>query len=149
MAENVEHIVERIRAVHRQLAECFERAGHSADSERARLILTYIGRHERHLAEALEQTRSEASRSVLNTWFKNTPGRPVEHCLDLVKFDERDLSAVLKSVLEMDRCLVESFRRIAESAVAEEVKQFFQLLIEMEEREEHRLIRDAIEVDDL
>ncbi len=149
MAENVTHIIDRIRALHQQLADRFERAGAELPRERARLVLDYIGRHERHLAEALEKYQATASRAVLDTWFKNTPGRPVEECLDQVRLDAKDPASILRSVLAMDRCLVDSFRRIAESAAAQEVKEFFQQLVAMEEREEHRLVRDAIEMEDL
>lgn len=149
MAENVMHIIDRIRTLHQQLAERFERAGAEGSQERARLVLQYIGRHERNMAEALAKYQATASRAVLDTWFKNTPGRPVEECLDQVRLDARDHDSVLRSVLAMDRCLVDSFRRIAESANAQEVREFFQELVAMEEREEHRLVRDAIEMEDL
>ncbi len=149
MAENVMHIIDRIRAVRGQLAARFERAGAEAADERARMVLDYIGRHERHMAEALERYEADAPRAVLDTWFKNTPGRPVEECLALARPDAEDMDEALRSALAMDNCLVESFRRISESAVADEVREFFRRLVEMENREEHRLIRDAIEMNDL
>lgn len=149
MAESVNQIIDRIRALHLQLADRFERMGAAADRERLRLVLKYMGRHERNMEDALAQYQDAASRAVLDTWFKTTPGHPLRECLELVRLDAADTSAVLKSVLEMDRCLVDAFRRIAESAVAAEVKSFFQQLVAMEECEEHRLVRDAIEMEDL
>ncbi|HMP75404.1 MAG TPA: 2-hydroxyacyl-CoA dehydratase [Kiritimatiellia bacterium] len=149
MAENVNQIIDRIRALHDKLAVRFERVETAANQGRLRMVLDYIARHERHLNEALAAYQGSASRAVLDTWFKNTPGRPLEECLEKARLDQADTSAVLRSVLEMDRCLVDSFRKIAESAVAEEVREFFQQLVGMEEREEHRLIRDAIEMEDL
>ena len=149
MAESVNQIIDRIRSLHLQLGERFERMGAAAEQERLRLVLKYIGRHERNMESALAKYQDSASRAVLDTWFKATPGQPIRECLDLVRLDATDTSAVLKSVLAMDRCLVDAFRRIAESAVAAEVKAFFQQLVSMEEREEHRLVRDAIEMEDL
>lgn len=149
MAENVNQIIGRIRALHQQLAARFERVETTAAQGRLRMVLDYIARHERHLNQALAAYQGSASRAVLDTWFKNTPGDPIEKCLEKVEVDAADTNTVLRSVLAMDRCLVDSFRRIAESAVADEVREFFQQLVDMEEREEHRLIRDAIEMEDL
>lgn len=149
MAESVQHIVDRIRTIHQQLAERVEKLSGQPLRERALLILDYVGRHERNLAEALRQYESTASRAVLDSWFKNTPGRPLEECLDYVRLDAAEPADLLRSVLEMDRCLVESFRRIAESAASQAVRDFFQKLIELEENSEKQLIRDTIELDDL
>jgi rubrerythrin len=149
MAESVQHIIDRIRAIREQLAARFASAAAGTARERARMVLDYIGRHERHMGEALARYETSASRAVLDTWFKNTPGRPVEECVSLLRIDAEDLDEVVRSVLAMDACLVETYRRIGESAVAEDVRDFFRHLIEMEQREEHRLIRDAIEVNDL
>lgn len=149
MAESVRQIIDRIRSLHQQVAARFEGVGTTAEQERLRLVLDYVARHERHLAEALEKYQDRASCAVLDTWFKTAPGRPLQACLDRVNVDTRDVGAVLRSVLEMDRCLVDTFRSIAESAVSIEVRDFFQQLIAMEERGEHQLIRDAIEMEDL
>lgn len=149
MAENVNQIIDRIRALHQRIAARFEQVDTAADQERLRMVLAYIGRHERLLGNALAKYQNSASRAVLDTWFKTTPGRPLQECLDRVQIDAKDPDTVLQSVLAMDRCLVDTFRRIADSAVAEEVRDFFQQLVAMEEREEHRLIRDAVEMEDL
>ncbi len=149
MAESVNQIIDRIRALHQDLAARFEGIASGADKERLRMVSDYIGRHERHMAEALSAYQDSASRAVLDTWFKNTPGRPIHECLDRVRLDAADSTALIRSVLAMDRCLVASFNSIAESAPVEEVRDFFQQLVGMEEREEHKLIRDAIEMEDL
>lgn len=149
MAENVNQIIDRIRSLHQRIAERFESVASSTDRERLRLVSDYIGRHERHMAEALERYQNNAERAVVDTWFKNTPGQPLQECLAKVKLDTSDSQQLLRSVLEMDRCLVASFRSIADSTPIIEVREFFQQLVAMEEREEHRLIRDAIEMDDL
>lgn len=149
MAENVNQIIDRIRALHHQIAARFEGIASTTDKERLRLVSDYIGRHERNLAEALAKYQDSAARAVVNTWFKTTPGHPLIECLEKVQLDASDTPQLIRSVLEMDRCLVSSFRSIADGTPIVEVRDFFQQLVEMEERQEHKLIRDAIEMEDL
>jgi hypothetical protein len=91
-----------------------------------------------------------ASRAVLNTWFKNAPENPLRTCLSNVAIvADMDTDEVIRIVLAMDRCLVDAFQRIADSAVSEDVKALFQDLITLEQEEEHKLMRDALELEDV
>lgn len=150
MAETVREIIDRIRRIHHQLSWFCETVGDATEKERMRMLLRYISRHEQNLDGALAKYQDGASRAVLNTWFKTTPGPPLGSCVEQVNITaDLDADEVIRVVLACDKCLVESFRRFAESAVADEVRDFFQQLIGMEERAEHRLLRDALELEDV
>lgn len=150
MAETVRDIINRIRGLHSQLSWFYQTMGDAAEKDRVRLLLQYISRHERNLESALAKYQESASRAVLNTWFKNTPDNPLQTCLGNIAITaDMSTDEVIRVVLSLDRCLVDTFRRIAESAVAEEVKALFQDLVGMEEREEHKLMRDALELEDV
>lgn len=150
MAETVKDIIDRICGIHSQLSWFYQTMGDAAAKERVRLLLQYISRHERNLESSLAKYQEGASRAVLNTWFKNTPDNPLRTCLGNVTITaDMSTDEVIRIVLAMDRCLVDNFRRIADGAVAEEVKSLFQDLISLEEREEHKLMRDALELEDV
>ncbi len=149
MAENMNHIIERIRALHRQLAERFEQAETQPDQARMRLVLDYVARYENGLDEALAAYQSSAPRAMLDTVFKSMPGKPLEDCLEKVKIDADDPDTVLQSVIAMNRCLIERLRQMLDGVVARDAREFFNLLIQIEEREGRRLVRDAVEMEDL
>lgn len=150
MAETVRDIIDRIRALHNQLSWFYETLGDAVQKERVRMLLRYIGRHERNMESALAKYQQGASRAVLNTWFKNAPENPLRTCLSNVAIvADMDTDEVIRIVLAMDRCLVDAFQRIADSAVSEDVKALFQDLITLEQEEEHKLMRDALELEDV
>jgi rubrerythrin len=150
MAETVKDIIERIRSLHNQLGWFYQTMGDAAEKERVRMLLQYLSRHERNLEQALGKYEEAASRAVLGTWFKNTPENPLQRQLDSISITaDMTSDEVVRIVLALDRCLVDTFKRIADSAVAEDVKQLFHDLVAMEESEEHKLMRDALELEDV
>ena len=77
-------------------------------------------------------------------------GDPVAEFMDPVRITpDMSTEAVVRTVLEADQKLVDQFRRLAESGPSEDVRELFQKLIAIEEREEHLLVRDAAELEDV
>lgn len=149
MADSVNQIIDRVRMLHRDLAERVEDVQTAEDQERLRLVLDYIARRERYLDSALASFQNDAPHTVLNAGFKVIPGRPIKECLDLVKLDVKDPDSILRSVLEMDNCLNDILRATAKTAGTPEARELFGQLVEMAEREQRRLVRDTIEMEDL
>ncbi len=149
MSENASQVISRIRALHQdviaRLSEVRERVGPG----RQQLVMDYIARHEEQMDDALGQYESSASAGLLASGFKSAPGKPLEDCINLLKFDGSDSDTLLDSVLSMNRCLCETLRFMAERGGNAEVREFFLQLVGMLERENQRLVRDAIEMEDL
>lgn len=149
MADTVNSMIERIRKLHQDLAERFRLAAATAETERLKLVLSYIEKREREVDEALEQYQGSASRAVLGTAFKTVQGAPFRECVALAKTDADDPDDVLNSVIQMDKCLSAKLRLVSEDAVNEDVRNFFLELAAMIDREKKRTVRDAIEMEDL
>lgn len=149
-SETVQDIIIRIRGMHSRLGWFYQALGDAASKERVKLLLNYISRHERNLEEALGQYQHQATRAVLDTWYKATPGSTLTQELDQLKITA-DMTAdeVVTVVLAADQKLVDQFRQLAGNAASEEVRDLFQKLIAIEEREEHQLVRDALELEDV
>ena len=149
-SETVQDIITRIRAMHSQLGWFYEAMGETASKERVKLLLLYICRHERNLETALGAYQDQAQKAVLDTWYKATPGKsPVPDLAQLRITPEMNADQVIRIALEADQKLVDQFRQLAENGASEAVRDLFQKLIAIEEREEHQLVRDAIELEDL
>ncbi len=149
-SKTVGDIIGGIRAMHHQLAEYYRSVGDATDRQRVQMLLRYLSRHEEYLETALGRYQEQASRGVLKTWIKNTPDHTLIESLDKVAIT-KDMTAdeVTRVVLEADQRLVSVFRQLAEGSVAEDVKDLFQRLLLLEEREERRLVRDSREMEDV
>jgi rubrerythrin len=149
-SRTVRDIITQIRSMHRQLGNLYQTMGDAAARERVKLLLYYVSRHERNLEEALSQYQQQAKKGVLDTWYKSAAGDPVAEFMDPVRITpDMSTDAVVQTVLEADQKLVDQFRRLAENGPSEDVRELFQKLIAIEEREEHLLVRDAAELEDV
>ncbi len=149
-SETVKDIIMRVRGLHNQLSCFYEAIGDSASKQRVKLLLQYVSRHERNLETALRQYQEQADRSVLNTWYKASPGNEIaKEISDLKITPEMTTEEVISLVLAADRKLVNQFRQLSENAASEDVRELFQKLIAIEEREEHQLVRDSEALEDI
>lgn len=141
-------ILERAREFHAQLSRFYERMGEAAGREKIRLLLTYMSRHETHLAEQLARYREEAAREVLDTWFKYVPEKATGECFEgLVIPSGATVEEVVRMALRLDRCLVDLYTEMAERAVSGEVRDLFQSLLKSERKQENKMVRDALALD--
>ena len=145
-SETVRDIITRVRGMHIQLASYYQSMGDAAARERVKMLLYYVSRHERNLEAALRQYQEQAGKQVLGTWFKATPAAKMEQS---VLNKDMGTDDVIRLVLEADQKMVSQFRQLSESAASEEVRDLFQKLIAIEEREEQQLVRDAEELEDV
>ena len=149
-SETVKDIIMRVRGLHNQLSWFYEAMGDGASKQRVKLLLQYVSRHERNLETALRQYQEQANQSVLNTWYKASPGNEIAKDIsDLKITPEMTTEEVISLVLAADRKLVNQFRQLSENAASEDVRELFQKLIAIEEREEHQLVRDSEELEDI
>ncbi len=140
-------IIDRAREFHGKLADLFHTFSESAEKETVRMLLDYLGRHERHLELSLAQYEESASKQILETWFKYEPERATARCIDGVKFSpSMSIEEVTKMVLQLDDCLINLYREAAHNAQSQEVREVFRSLLEMEREEEIQVMRRAVEL---
>ncbi len=139
-------ILEQARRFHRDLRAYYETLGKGNQQERVRLLLDYMQRHEETLDKCLEQYALGAGPGVLNTWFKHAPEISAAECFEGIDVhDDMSVDEVIRVSLQLDDRLIAYYRRLADLAVAEEVKDLFNDLLREEQNEERRMARDAIE----
>jgi len=147
--ESTRDVLERARTFHRKLAEYYEQLGAVQGKDKVRMLLDYMGRHERRLEEAIANYEEDASRGVLNTWFKYTPEQATYRCFEDIEVKpDMTVEEVIKTALRMDNCLVELYRGMAERSVSEEVRQLFDDLLRLEQSEELAMVRSALEINE-
>ena len=149
-SETVGDILERVRRFHRELGEFYQKVENLAERERAKLVLEFLQRHEIYLDESLAAYEKDASKGVLDTWFKSTPKMEIGECFDDAEIrPDMSVEDVLRIAMRFDNCVIELYKSLAEQSVSEDVRNLFSTLLEMEKKEEHQVVRNTIGILDL
>lgn len=143
-------VLDYVRTFHSQLSKYYESLSQIAEKERVKMLLDYLSRHEKHLAENLAEYENDAAKKILNTWFRFIPKNIPPDCFENNKLKPNiSVDDVISIALHFDDCLIELYKVMAEEAEIEELKDLFNNLLEMEKQEEKILARDALWLKDL
>jgi rubrerythrin len=143
--EQTRDILEHARQFHRQVSEFYDQLCCQTEKERIKMLLEYMSRHEKNMAQTLEDFEHSAPAHLLQTCFK--VGHPFRPCCDVIK--ELDISSdmsvddVIQMGLEFDDCLIAVYQDLAENAPDEQARSVFQNLLELEQKEKRQLARNA------
>jgi rubrerythrin len=125
---------DRIRAFHQQLQRCYEATSERQRDERLALLLEHMAQHEKKLEACLGKFGRESACEILGSWIQYVPDKNVARTIADTEFHPHmTVEDVIRSVLALDRALIEFYRGIATSLVARRVRELFSDLVEMEE----------------
>ncbi len=140
-------LLDRSQLFHKEIGDLYERLEAISERQRVKMLLDYLSRHEKNLTESLSKYEEEASRRVMDYWFKYTPNnKTCEHLENIELRPDMTIDDVISLAMRMDECLVELYRSVAENAESEEVKEIFNSLLEMEKQEEVELLKNALDL---
>lgn len=148
-ATTTRNLLDQVRQFHHQLADHCQRSSQLSGNERIRMLLDYVGRHETHLADTLQHWQDQAQRPVLDTWFRNAPAERLPALADCPLTPGSSVAEVVAWAVHMDEAIIEFYRTLAAEAEAPAVRKALEALLSMEEKEEHRMVRSALTIDDL
>ncbi len=143
-------IIDAARAFHKRASEFYQQLSDKAKGARVKMLLDYLVRHEAHLNRALEQYTKEVRTKALDAWYQYAH----DHCLlepfDVNRFsDDMTVEQVMELGLEMDKCLVASYKGMVETATNPETREIFENLLLMEQQQKHKLARIALEISEM
>ncbi len=148
--KKLKDVIDFSRELHSQLGQQYAELEQLATSERARMMLDYLQRHERHLAETLKQYEDEAANGIIETWMQAAPELHLEDLVNKVRdVPLNNVEAIVATALEVDDCLVKIYRDIAENSDLGDIKELAQNLMQLENSEEHKISRNAFRLSDM
>jgi rubrerythrin len=143
-------VIDHVRAFHAQVGELYRRLAEGADRERVRLLLNYMGRHEKHLEASLAAFEEQAASGLLDTWFQYDPEEETLARLTDVAVDPgMGVDDVIALAMRVDDGLIGLYEELAACALSADVKELFANLLELEKQEKSKAIRGALEMKDL
>lgn len=148
--EQVKDVLDYGIGVHARLHDVYEKLQRQSEQTRVKMVLDYLSRHEQNREEAMQRFEDGARKNILNMWLQYAPSSKIEQLL--TQYDARsDMSVddVIKLAMSFDDALIALYRETARESDDPRVRDVFQNLAEMENREKQRFIRDAEWIQDI
>ena len=147
--KTVKDIVDHARQLHEALSLQYGELEQLTTSERAQLMLGYLNRHERRLAQALGDYEEDAARGIMDTWLQYAPNLDLDPLVKAVRdVDLNDIEALVEVALKVDHCLLKIYEEMEEQAPVESLREVARALQQIESNEERMLARDALRLND-
>lgn len=129
--QQIRDILDRIRGMHRRLRDELERARPGAKDSRTQYVLEALRHDEQAMNLALAQYQPRDDNSPLETWIQYVPDDETVRLLDEARFTaDMGPDEVIALKVEIDRSLVDFYRRLAEQSSAPRVAELFDRLAE-------------------
>lgn len=130
---------------HKELGDFYEKSSAGAKDEEIRVLLEYIGHHERALEKIVREYEAGSSKGVLDAWFKVSPARAgFPHPELLAISDDMSADDIIDRALQLDDALVYVYEELARQAELQEVRDVANDLLDQEKREKIRLLRSKL-----
>lgn len=143
--EQTKDILEHARTFHNYVAEYYHQLKEKSNKERLKMFLDYFEEHERHLEETIADYEESLNEKLLKTWFKMSPCEEVFKKLQaLLKAGENSVEQLIQLALQVDDCLINMYKTLAERAEVPKLRELFTDLIQLEENEKRKAVRTLI-----
>ncbi|GMV94630.1 MAG: hypothetical protein AMXMBFR82_44080 [Candidatus Hydrogenedentota bacterium] len=140
-------VLKKAEAFHRDLSHYYQSHIAETKDEQIRVLLDYLSRHEAYLQHCLEEYEHGASRGVLEAWFKVSPDLRAFPRIEKFRFGADLTSEELVELgLDLDRFLISVYRELIERSISTPLREALTDLLEMEQREEIKVMRGTLSV---
>jgi len=143
-------IIEAARAFHRRASMFYQELSDQAEAGKVKMLLDYLVRHEAHLDRALSDYTQDVRIKALNAWYQYAQDKCLLQPFDISQYpEELTVDDVMNIGLNIDSCLLASYRGMAEATTSSEVREIFENLLLMEQQKKHKFARVALEIEDM
>jgi rubrerythrin len=134
--------------LHAEIRKIYGELNEHAELERVKMLLDYLSRHEQHMEEALARFERNARQGILNAWLEYSPTLDVDEVLRNCKLrDGMSADEIVDAAVNFDNTLIELYREVAGKVNDATVKEVFQNLLALEEKEKIQVLRAAMSLD--
>lgn len=144
-------LIDWTRQLHGHLSACLKHCRDSQKEERTRYLMDYLADHEAKLEATVAEFEKQAPARALKTYvydfLKHQPIKAHDACNE--PFATLDYAAVCQLVFDYHDQVMALYNELMGRAEIPETKALVRSLLEMEEHEAMRLVRQTERMDDL
>jgi len=146
----IQDVVDFAKKLHGALAEQYAELEQLSSSERARLMLDYLSRHEQNLKQAMEKYEGDMTKAIAALWLQDVPELQSDELVQKVRgVDLRNVDNIISVALDVDEYLIKLYQCMADEVDSDAGREVFKSLIKLEDNERHRLSRAAFRLADI
>ncbi len=144
-------LIEWTRTVHANLAQCLTHCASRHPDERASLLLDYLASHEIEMEEMVATFARQADRNASQTYlYDYLAHNPITtHLVCDGHYANLDAAAISAEVFDFHEQIISLYRTLAGKAEIREAAELMRSLLDMEEQETKRLVRQVQRMDEL
>ncbi|GGZ05570.1 MULTISPECIES: hypothetical protein [Shewanella] len=148
--QQLRELLDYIAECRLDMAKMYHRLHNQADSSRAKLVLEYFEKHQKDVAQHLEDYIDAAPSKILDAWYKDFVFEDFKkRCQDVMLPANMSEDDVLELHLELDNALIALLEKTAASSSSAEVKSALEDLVRVEKIHQHRLVHSTIRMEDI
>lgn len=144
-------LIEWSRDLHASLAKCLAHCASRHQDERAALLLEYLASHESDIEQMVVSSERQADPGAAQTYlYDYMPHEPITtHLVCDDHYAMLDADAIRNEVFDFHEQIISLYRSLAGKAEIPEARELVQMLLEMEENETKRLVRQTERMDEM
>jgi len=144
------NVIDYARNFHKELSEFYHNLSDQTDKARIVMLLDYMSSHEKHLEESIAGYEEHAATKIFDTWVQFTPELEPLKCNANMQLEiDMTVDDIITIAVKFDDCLIDLYQKLSESAQSLELKKVFGKLLDMENQEKIKMIRQAIMLNDI
>lgn len=148
--ETTRDLLKTASELHESLARYYQRLSDSSSKERVRMLLDYLSRHEKNLAQVVSRFGTEAAEAVRNAWFSYEFDGEFVKCIPPAQpVDSLSLDEIIDLAITLDDCISDIYQMVALQSGLPEVREAFLNLVNMEREEKKRMVRQAMQLNEM
>lgn len=148
--EQTRDILEQVREYHTRVSEYYRSVGDTASQQRILLLVKYLERRHAAISKHLASCGETAAKDIMNTWFQYSLDANLLEYIDSFSISsEMSVDDVIQQVLDIEDRLINLYKEILDSALSDHIREFFEMLLTLEECEEQIMQRDALMMKEL
>jgi rubrerythrin len=144
-------LIEWTRELHENLAECLAHCAPRHRDERASSLLEYLASHETKMEKMVSGFERQADPKASGTYvYDYIPHNPITtHSICDGHYAKMDYDGICTEVFDFHEQIISLYRTLLAKADIPEAEELMQSLLDMEENETKRLVRQIGRMDDL
>ena len=149
--ETLRDVLHWTREFHQYLADYLQHSVKKNESERAKMLLQYLGEHEQKLVNVLEGFEKTANENALNTWcYEYLDKYPIHRQVSYEgSFSQLEPADIISEIVSQHQKVIEFYRYLQSRAESTSSRELLASLTELEKHEAMRMVHSANRLQDL